>query len=84
MDWGLGTIVNSNRYGVQTVPYGYGPLSSDRAFGHSGSQSSAAFADPDYGLVVAAMLNGMPGEPAHHRRMRAFLEALYRDLGLGN
>jgi CubicO group peptidase (beta-lactamase class C family) len=83
MDWGLGTIINSNRYGAATVPYGYGPLCSDRTFGHGGSQSSSAFADLQYGLVVAAMLNGMPGEKVHDGRMRAFHEALYRDLGLG-
>ncbi len=83
MDWGLGTIISSNRYGAETVPYGYGPLCSDRTFGHSGVQSSAAFADPEHGLVVAAMMNGMPGEKAHDQRMRAFHEALYRDLGLG-
>ncbi|MBI5093136.1 MAG: beta-lactamase family protein [Candidatus Hydrogenedentes bacterium] len=82
MDWGLGFILNSNRYGPQTVPYGYGLHASPRAFGHSGAQSSVGFADPEHGLVVAAVFNGMPGEPKHNRRMRQFLSALYVDLGL--
>ena len=82
MDWGLGLILSSNRYGADTVPYGYGPDCSDRAFGHGGSQSSSAFADPEYGLVVASAMNGMPGEAVHDARMRAFHAVLYQDLGL--
>lgn len=81
MDWGLGTIINSNRYGAQTVPYGYGPYCSEGTFGHGGSQSSSAFADPERQLVVAAMLNGMPGEKVHDERMRRLDAALYEDLG---
>lgn len=82
MDWGLGLMVNSNRYGPATVPYNFGPHASDRAFGHSGHQSSTAFADPEHGLVVALTLNGMPGEARHHVRMRKILSALYEDLKL--
>ena len=82
MDWGLGIIIDSNRYGDDTVPYGYGRSSSPRTFGHGGSQSSIAFADPDCRLVVAAVFNGMPGEAKHDARMRAVLAALYEDLGL--
>jgi hypothetical protein len=29
------------------------------------------------------MFNGRPGEGAHQRRLRAFNEAVYRDLGEG-
>lgn len=83
LDWGLGVIVNSNRYGPASVPYGFGPHASPRAFGHAGSQSSVGFCDPEHGLVVALVLQGMPGEPRHQRRMRALLAALYEDLGLG-
>jgi hypothetical protein len=32
--------------------------------------------------VVAAAMNGMPGERRHDARMRTFLAALYADLGL--
>lgn len=82
MDWGLGLMVNSNRYGPGTAPYGFGPHATERAFGHSGHQSSTAFGDPEHGLVVALVLNGMPGEAHHHARMREILSALYVDLGL--
>ena len=49
VDWGLGTIIDSKRYGVETVPYGYGRYASDATFGHGGSQSSVGFADPAHG-----------------------------------
>ena len=35
MDWALGFIVNSARYGRDTVPYGFGPYASDRTFGQT-------------------------------------------------
>ena len=84
MDWGLGLIINSNRYGVETVPYGYGRHASDDTFGHGGSQSSSAFADPERGLVVAIALNGMPGERKHNGRIRDINSAIYEDLGLAS
>jgi CubicO group peptidase (beta-lactamase class C family) len=82
VDWGLGIIVDSNRYGAGTVPYGFGPHSSERTFGHSGAQSSCAFHDPEHGLTAAWVVNGMAGEPVHRRRARALNAALYEDLGL--
>jgi CubicO group peptidase (beta-lactamase class C family) len=82
MDWGLGFIINSNQYGVETVPYGFGRHSSPRAFGHGGQQSSCGFADPELGLAVALAFNGMPGEPRHNRRVREVNTAIYEDLGL--
>ena len=82
VDWGLGFLINSAHYGQGTVPYGYGPHARPRAFGHSGNQSSVAFADPEVGLVAVILLNGMPGEARHQARMRALLAALYEDLGL--
>jgi CubicO group peptidase (beta-lactamase class C family) len=82
MDWGLGFVINSNQYGAETVPYGYGPHASSRTYGHSGYQSSSAFADPEKGLAVAMVFNGTPGEVAHDRRIREILTALYEDLGL--
>jgi CubicO group peptidase (beta-lactamase class C family) len=80
MDWSLGFITNSAQYGVDTVPYGYGPHASPRTFGHSGSQSSCAFCDPENKLVVAWLCNGMPGEPKHQQRQRAINTAIYQDL----
>ena len=82
IDWGYGFIIDSNRYGKETVPYGYGRLCSESTFGHSGSQSSCAFADPEHDLVVAWVCNGMPGEAAHQRRARELNSAIYEDLGL--
>lgn len=81
MDWGLGFIVNNNQYGIDTVRYGYGPYASWRAYGHSGHQSSVAFADPKHALAAAIVFNGTPGEAAHDQRVRSVLSALYEDLG---
>lgn len=81
MDWGLGTIIDSNRYGAETVPYGYGAHSSPRTFGHGGKEASVGFADPERQLVVAVVFNGMPGEAKHDVRMRKLLTLLYEDLG---
>jgi CubicO group peptidase (beta-lactamase class C family) len=83
IDWGLGFIVNSEQYGADT-PYGFGPYASPRTFGHAGNQSSVGFADPDNGLVVVVIFNGMPGEAAHQERMRETLAAIYEDLGIGS
>ncbi|NNJ24493.1 serine hydrolase domain-containing protein [Alienimonas chondri] len=83
VDFGLGVIIDSNRYGADTVPYGFGPHCSPRTFGHGGSQSSMAFCDPEHELVVAWATNGMCGEPKHQRRNRAINAAIYEDLGLG-
>lgn len=82
VDLGLGFIVNSNRHGQDTVPYGYGPYASDQTYGHSGNQCSCAFADPQHQLAVAWVCNGQPGEPRHQRRQRAINAAVYEDLGL--
>lgn len=82
MDWGLGFLINSSRYGPGPAPYGYGPHASPRTFGHGGSQCCTAFADPDRGLAVAIVWNGRPGESRHDQRLRETLTALYRDLNL--
>ena len=81
MDWGLGFILNSNRDGFQ-MPYGYGRHVSRDTFGHSGNQSSCAFADPEHKLVVAWVCNGLPGERKHQQRQRAINNAVYEDLEL--
>jgi CubicO group peptidase (beta-lactamase class C family) len=84
IDWGLGFIINSSHHGPAGggIPYQYGPHASPGTFGHGGSQSSTAFCDPDNKLVVALLFNGCPGEPAHDKRLRATLKALYEDLHL--
>jgi CubicO group peptidase (beta-lactamase class C family) len=82
IDWALGFICNSRHYGQAGVPYQFGPHASDRAFGHSGNQSSIGMADPEHGLVIALAFNGQPGEPKHDRRIRECLAAIYEDLGI--
>ncbi|HSS49976.1 MAG TPA: serine hydrolase domain-containing protein [Thermoanaerobaculia bacterium] len=82
LDWGLGFIVNSVRYGAETVPYGYGHHASPRTFGHSGYRSSVGFADPERRLAVALAFNGTPSNERHEARVRSALDAIYEDLGL--
>jgi len=82
MDWGLGFIIDSKHYGQPTLPYGFGPHASRRTFGHSGNQSSCAFADPEHGLVVAWACNGQSGEDRHHARAERINAAIYEDLKL--
>lgn len=82
VDFGLGVICNSNRHGLETVPYGFGRYASESAFGHGGSQCSMGFCDPQYDLVVAWSANGFCGEGQHQRRNRLINEAIYKDLGL--
>lgn len=82
VDFGLGVIVDSNRYGAETVPYGYSRYCSDRTFGHGGSQSSVGFADPEHGLVVCYVADRRVGEPRHQKRHREIVNAIYEDLGL--
>jgi CubicO group peptidase (beta-lactamase class C family) len=82
IDWGLGVMVNSNRYQDDALPYGFGPYASDDAFGHGGNQSSCGLVDPERRLVLAWVCNGMPGEPRHDARLRAINAAVYGDLNL--
>lgn len=82
IDFGLGVIINSRKYGGGTVPYGYGQFASDATFGHGGSQSSIGFADPVHKVVVAAIANGMPGDEQHNLRFHNLLTAIYEDLGI--
>ena len=82
VDFGLGVILDSNLYGAETVPYGYGRYCSPRTFGHGGAQSSQGWCDPESGLVVAYYFNGRPGEGQHNRRVRLFNEAISQDLKL--
>jgi CubicO group peptidase (beta-lactamase class C family) len=83
IDWGLGFIINSAHYG-ENPPYGFGPHASARTFGHAGSQSSIAFADPERHLAAAILFNGMPGEPQHQLRIDEVLRCIYDDLQLSN
>ncbi len=75
IDWGLGFIIDSVNYGRHCSP---------RTFGHGGGQSSVAFADPEHGLVVAVVMNGLPGPQVHYRRMSEVTADIYQDLGLAS
>ena len=82
-DWGLGFLKEAQGGKErEPFPYHYGAHASPRAFGHGGQQSSIGFCDPEYGLVVAWVLNGMPGEPEHARRNHSINTAIYEDLEL--
>ena len=80
MDRGLGFFIDSQRHGP-AVPYGYGRAASPSTFGHGGKESSTGFADPERGLAVALVFNGMPGEPKHDRRVKQVLGAVYEAAG---
>ena len=73
LDWGLGFIIDAFLYGSHC---------SARTFGHAGAQSSVGFCDPEAGLVVAMVLNGMPGPLPHNQRMLDLANSIYLDLGL--
>ncbi|MBT7467580.1 MAG: beta-lactamase family protein [Chloroflexi bacterium] len=79
MDRGLGFFIDSQRHSP-AVPYGYGTAASSATFGHGGKESSTGFADPERGLDVSLIFNGMPGELKHDRRLKRVLAALYEVL----
>lgn len=83
VDWGLGVILNSYEYGGDDVPYQFGPHASRESFGHGGSESSIAFADPKHHLVVVIVCLGRPGEEANRLRMNELTKTIYWELGLG-
>lgn len=80
IDFGLGVILNSNRHGATTVPYGFGTQAGERAFGHGGARSSMGFADPDHDFTAAIFLNGRVPESEHQPRMRTLLDLLRSEL----
>lgn len=82
VDFGLGFLINGAKYGVDTVPYGYGRYASPETFGHGGAQCTQGYCDPGHELAVAYAFNGRPGEGQHQRRVRAINDAIYEDLGL--
>ena len=79
MDRGLGFFVDSQRHSP-AVPYGFGAAASSRTFGHGGKESSNGFADPERGLAVSLIFNGMPGESKHDRRLKQTLAKVYEAL----
>ncbi len=80
IDWCYGFLAASAD--GRRIPYGYGPHASADTFGHSGNQSSCAFADPQHKLVAAWVTTGLPGELVHQKRQLAINKAIYEDLDL--
>ncbi|MFI0976925.1 serine hydrolase domain-containing protein [Streptomyces sp. NPDC021093] len=79
-DWGLGFRIESRHLGEECTAFSR--YASPRTFGHYGLWTSAVFADPDAGLVVALHLNGKTWQEEHQERMITIGDAVYRDLGL--
>ena len=52
-----------------------------RAFGHGGMASSRALADPEFGLVLAVVTNGLPGFVEAEQRLFEVTDAVYSALG---
>ena len=69
--WGLGVQV------AESFPGGPGR----RVFGHGGMSSSIAFADPDLGLVLVVVTNGLPDFLADDQRMFEIIDSVYTALG---
>jgi CubicO group peptidase (beta-lactamase class C family) len=54
---------------------------SRRAFGHGGMASSRGLADPECGLVLVAITNGLAGVIENEQRFMSFTDAVYTALG---
>jgi CubicO group peptidase (beta-lactamase class C family) len=80
LDRGLGLVIDSKHYGEGSD--WYGTCCSRRTFGHGGYRSSVAFADPEHGVVVAVVFNGMPDDARHAARARLTVDAIYAGLGI--
>jgi CubicO group peptidase (beta-lactamase class C family) len=82
-----------HRYGIKdrlfrrNIPWGLGVQvaftggTGRRAFGHGGMASSRALADPEYGLVMAVVTNGLPGFVEAEQRLFELTDAVYTALG---
>jgi len=69
--WGLGVQVAGGMSG--------GP--GRRAFGHGGMASSRGLCDPDAGLVMVLVTNGLPDPFRNEQRMFAFTDGVYSAFG---
>jgi CubicO group peptidase (beta-lactamase class C family) len=70
MRWALGFHLGGNRVDL----FGYD--TSPRAFGHGGHGSSVGWADPDLGLAVAIITNGLRSPTGHALRVAALSTAI--------
>jgi CubicO group peptidase (beta-lactamase class C family) len=82
-----------HRYGIkdrlfrQNIPWGLGVQvaftggTGRRAFGHGGMASSRALADPEFGLVMVVVSNGLAGFVEAEQRLFEVTDAVYSALG---
>jgi CubicO group peptidase (beta-lactamase class C family) len=82
-----------HRFGIkdrlfrQNIPWGLGVQvvftggTGRRAFGHGGMASSRALADPEFGLVMAVVSNGLAGFVEAEQRLFEVTDAVYSALG---
>lgn len=82
-----------HRYGVKdrlfrrNIPWGLGVQvaftggTGQRAFGHGGMASSRALADPEFGLVMVVVTNGLADFLAAEQRLFQVTDAVYSALG---
>jgi CubicO group peptidase (beta-lactamase class C family) len=82
-----------HRYGIKdrlfrrNIPWGLGVQvaftggTGRRAFGHGGMASSRALADPEFGLVMAIVSNGLPSFLPAEQRLFEVTDAVYSALG---
>lgn len=86
-------MIATHRRGIKDVtvgtriPWGLGTQieftggTSWRAFGHSGMASSRGLADPEFGLVMVVVANGLPGFVDAETRVLDVTDAVYAALG---
>jgi CubicO group peptidase (beta-lactamase class C family) len=80
--WGI----KDRTFGL-TFPWGLGVQvdftggTTRRAFGHSGMASSRGLADPECGLVMVVVTNGLAGVIENEQRFRDATDAVYTALG---
>jgi CubicO group peptidase (beta-lactamase class C family) len=89
----LEVMSSVHRYGIkdrlfrQNIPWGLGVQvaftggTGRRAFGHGGMASSRALADPEFGLVIAVVTNGLAGFVDAEQRLFEVTDAVYSALG---
>jgi CubicO group peptidase (beta-lactamase class C family) len=82
-----------HRYGIKdrlfrrNIPWGLGVQvaftggTGRRAFGHGGMASSRGLADPEFGLVMVIVSNGLPGFLPAEQRLFQVTDAVYSALG---
>jgi len=77
-EWGLGFRLEAGYLSSRSVYNGN--YVSRHAFGFEGLSSTKAFADPETGIVVAFLMNGVQTRTQHRQRVVRLVDAIYEDL----